>query len=239
VALLVALPSPFALEASQNSGSEPQGNNEVAPDAPVVSSAEPSHANRGAETTVKIKGKNFASGARVCFSNPGITVLETRVAKSSELTVRIQVAPDAPTGSTGLFVVNPDDSEVEAPFEVTDASTSQASKTSSGSARSALADQRFEVMNLGDAATILQNPSKVRGTLILGGGKLRYQEESKEVFSASVKDVEEIEVNQVFGINTGTFHIILTSGKTYNFAAPSLRPADTQAIVDSLRRALH
>ena len=58
------------------------------------------------------------------------------------------------------------------------------------------------------------------------------------VFSAGAAEIEEIAPNVVFGINTATFHVILKSSKTYNFVGASLRPADTQAIVDSLRRAL-
>src|SRR2546422_6713102 len=40
--------------------------------------------------SLKIKGKNFAPGAKVSFSNPGIRVLETTVQKSTELAARIQ-----------------------------------------------------------------------------------------------------------------------------------------------------
>ena len=38
---------------------------------------------------------------------------------STELTVHIKVAKDATPGVASLFVINPDDNEAEAPFEVT------------------------------------------------------------------------------------------------------------------------
>ena len=71
--------------------------------------------------------------------------------------------------------------------------------------------------------------------------KLTYEESGKEVFSTPLSDIREVDANIIPGLNlnTGTFHIILTSGKTYNFIAGSLRPADSQSIVDSLRKAIH
>jgi cell division septation protein DedD len=98
--------------------------------------------------------------------------------------------------------------------------------------------QQFQVYNLGDAATILQSANKPKGTLSIAGGKLSYLEEGKEVFSLASGDIKEIDANTILGVNTGTFHVILSSGKTYNFIAASLRPADSQQIVDSLRKAL-
>jgi len=68
---------------------------------------------------------------------------------------------------------------------------------------------------------------------------LRYEEGGAKVFSAPASDVKEIGPNVIAGFNTGTFHVILTNGKAYNFAATSFKPADGQSIVDSLRRALH
>lgn len=201
---------------------------------PTVASVEPPRAAPGSRTAIKIKGKGFVDGATVSFSNPGIQVLATHFSKSSELTVDLQVAADAATGATSLFVVNPDDSEVEHAFEVTGGSSAPAaSKTQAGAVQ-----QKFEVYNLGDAVSILQNPGKSKGTLIVAGGKLSYEEDGKVTFSAAAGEVQEIAPNVVFGINTGTFHVILKSSKTYNFVSASLRPADTQAMVDSLRRAL-
>lgn len=237
------------------------GDQAAAPGTPEVIAVEPPRATRGSQLTVKVTGKNFLKGVKASFSNPGIQVLETRARKSTELRVSIQVAPDAPAGATGLFIVNPDDTEAEASFEVTDGSPSRpASATEGGTAsqpgsppapksatpspespasKSAVsASQRFEVLNLGEVINIIQSQTGAKGTLILAGRSLKYEEAGKEVFSATRANVKEIGPNAFLGVSTGTFHIILNSGKTFNFIAASLRPPDSQAIVDSLRRAL-
>jgi hypothetical protein len=211
--------------------------------------------------SVKISGKNFAPRAKVAFSNPGIRVLDTQVAKPTELVTRIQVAPDAPTGAAGLFVVNPDDREAEVAFTVTEeiapaapaaptpAATPAAPATPTASATppstapaaatpAAAEGLRFEVIGLGDVASLLQTRNLPKGTLTFAGGKLRYEEAGKEVFAASAAEVKEMDMNTILGVNTGTFHVILSSGKTFNFAAPSFRPADGQAIADAVRQAL-
>jgi Quinohemoprotein amine dehydrogenase, alpha subunit domain III len=206
--------------------------------APTVTAVEPPRIAPGSQTTLKIHGKGFAEGTKVSFSNPGIQILGTHFSKSSLLTVDVQVAKDAAPGQTGLFVVNPDDTEVEFPFEVTDGSSATTSMPGAAKTAASTSEQKFEVYSLGDTVSILQNPSQSQGTLIVSGGKLRYEEGGKVVFSATAAEVQEIAMNIVFGINTGTFHVILKSSKTYNFVGTSFRPADTQAIVDSLRRAL-
>ncbi len=212
----------------------------TAGNSPRVSSIEPPRAARGAPATLKIKGKNFAPGARVAFSNPGIRVAATRVVKSSELRVDIEVASDAAIGPTSLFVINPDDSEVEASLEIADAGKpTGGKKTSTASSKSKVPDQTFEVINLGSAIAAMQDPTKAKGTLALASGKLKYTEEGKDVFAVPVNEVKEVAPNAMFGINTGTFHIILSSGKTYNFIAATFRPADSQSIVTSLQGALH
>ncbi len=218
----------------------------VPANAPEVKSVEPPKVGPGSQTKLKIKGTDFADGASVSFSNPGIRVLATHFQKSSELTVDIQVASDAATGITSLFVVNPDDTEVEYRFEIGGAAIttgttteSPATKTTSSTqTQSERGEQKFEVYNVGEAGTIFHNPSQAKGTLTLSGGKLSYEEGGKQVFSAKAAEIQELAPNVVFGINTGTFHVILKASKTYNFASATLRPADTQSIVDSLRRAL-
>jgi hypothetical protein len=217
--------------------------------APVVNFVEPAKLAPGSRTTLKIKGKGFADGAMVGFSNPRIQVLATRFSKSKELEVDVQIAADAATGTVSLFVMNPDNSEAEHAFEIaagnptTTLPTAAATTTpmpvpAPAKGEAAANEQKFEVYNLGDAKSIFQNPGKAKGTLILAGKTLRYEEDGKVVFSAGAAEIEEIAPNVVFGINTATFHVILKSSKTYNFVGASLRPADTQAIVDSLRRAL-
>ena len=221
------------------------------PGSPEVASVEPSSVTPGSLIGLRIKGKNFAPGAKVSFSNPGIRVLETTVQKSTELAARIQVASDAATGAGSLFVVNPDDSEVETPFQVIEgapvasgtapepsAPASARKKTASPSASRDSVSQQFEVYSLGNVASILGSGDKPKGTLDVGRGTLKYLEAGKEVFSAAAPDIKEIGLNTILGINTGTFHIILHSGKTYNFIAASLRPEDGQSIVDALRQVL-
>ena len=227
------------------------------PGSPEVASVEPSSVTPGSQLVVKIKGKNFAQGARASFSNPGIRVVETKVEKSTQLAVEIQVASEAATGTGSVYVVNPDDTEAEAHFNVTtgrpvvtttsgpsqpvtpasagSTTTSPASGTGTSSGTSKSAGQQFEVYNL---AGILGGGSKTPGTLTLASGKLKYLEGDTEVFAAARKEIREIGVNSFLGVNTGTFHIILNSGRSYNFIASSLRPADSQSIVDALRAAL-
>ncbi|HEV2494888.1 MAG TPA: hypothetical protein VG204_17635 [Terriglobia bacterium] len=227
---------------------------------PEVTSIEPASVTPGSQLTVKIKGKNFAQGARASFSNPGIRVVGTKVEKSSQLEVQIQVASNATTGAGSVFVVNPDDSEVEAHFTVTAGSpvvtatsgesqpatatasatgTAAGSGTTSTSANQKSGGQQFEVYSLGNIKGILGGGSQTKGTLTLSSGKLKYTEGDQQVFAAARKDIKEIGVNQFLGVSTGTFHIMLNSGKTYNFIASSFRPADSQSIVDTLRQALH
>jgi len=226
------------------------------PAAVEVTSVDPPRAGKGSQLDLKICGKNFAKGAKVAFSNPGIRVLETQVAKDTELTVRIQIAADAATGSSGLFVVNPDDNETEAAFVVTDeavttspaasapATTAPAAPTPASTPAGKTAEKgtaeslSFEVISLADVAGIFQKGNRPKGTLALAGGKIRYEESGKEVFAVPAADVKEIDANTILGMNTGTFHIILNSGQTYNFIAASLRPADSQSIIDALRKAL-
>jgi hypothetical protein len=232
-------------------GTEPH---RVPGQAPEVSSVEPASAGRGSSLKLKITGKNLAPGARVSFSNPGIRVLDTSRSKENELTTSIRIAPDAPTGTTGLYVVNPDDTEVEAKFSVTEEAAvnqgeAQASSApeqsagasdkpvSSGSSSSAKKGKRFEVYSLGKVGAILKSPGNApKGVLEISGQKLTYAEEDKTVFSVRRSEVREIEPNVLLGVNTGTFHVILSSGKTYNFLAGSFRPADGQSIVNSLQQ---
>lgn len=202
---------------------------------PEVTRVAPPSAAPKSELSLKIEGKNFAQGAKVSFSNPGIRVLETTVSSDTELTVRIQIALDAPTGKTSLFVVNPDDSETEAPFEV----KGETSETATGTEPPESAGERFDVYNLGEVASLLQARDKTKGTLIVAGQKLIYEEAGKRVFSVSLSDIKELGANVILGLNTGTFHIKLTAGKNYNFIAGSLRPADSQSIINSLRKAIH
>jgi IPT/TIG domain len=216
-----------------------QGTSSSPPDSPVVTGVDPAQADPGSKQSVKVTGKNFKEGAKVAFSNPGIRVLGTEFKKSTQLIAQIEVAPNAPAGKTSLFVINPDDSEVEAGFDVGGGSSAKSgSTTAKASASAGSAMQQFSVYNLGDATSIFQNPGKAKGQLSVKDGKLEYDQEGKVVFTAKPGEIQEIAPNVFFGINTGTFHIILNSGKTYNFISSSLTPADTNSIIQSLRAAL-
>jgi hypothetical protein len=206
--------------------------------APEVSKVDPDQVSPGSKRSITVTGKNFVKGATVAFQNPGIRVLGTEFKKSTRLVTQIEVAPDAPTGKTSLFVVNPDESEVETGFEVSAASSGTSGSSAQNASTANTPTQRFSVINLGEAVSIFQNPNKPKGELILSGDKLTYQEGGKDVFVAGRGDIREIAPNILFSINTGTFHIILNSGKTYNFVAASLMPSETESIVTTLERAL-
>lgn len=221
-------------EAPAQQESQPSSSNP-----PVVTRVNPDQAAPGSKQTVKVTGKNFKQGARVAFSNPGIRVLGTDFKKSTQLVAQIEVAPNAPAGKTSLFVINPDDSEVETSFEVGGESSAQAgTKAEKTPSQANTPTQQWSVYNLGDATSILQNPGKAKGELVVKSGTLEYDQDGKAVFTARSSDIQEIAPNVFFGLNTGTFHIILKSGKTYNFVSSSLTPADTNSIVESLHSAL-
>jgi hypothetical protein len=212
------------------------------PATPEVAAVNPARANQGASVSVKITGKNFAKDAKVSFSNSGITVAEVKV-KATEIAARIQVGRDAEAGTGSLYVTNPSGPQAESPFEVVASQAPAKPATKPAVAvtteETTGAAARYEVFNLGEGVSILQNPNKPKGLLSVAGGKLRYEEAGKEVFSVAPSEIKEIDANSVFGINTGTFHVILNSGSTYNFAAASLSMTDGQKMLDSLKRGLH
>ena len=79
------------------------------PEPPTVASATPNALGQGASNQdVVITGTNFQSGASVTFSNTGITVHSTQIDSSTQITVNVSVATDAPTGSGDITVTNPD-----------------------------------------------------------------------------------------------------------------------------------
>jgi len=212
------------------------------PGTPEVAAVNPARANQGATVSLKIAGKDFANDAKVSFSNPGITVTETK-AKATEIALRIQVAADAEAGTGSLYVTNPNGRQAESPFEVVasqpPAKPAAKTKVPATTQETGGAADRYEVYNLGEGVNILQNPNKPKGVLSVVGGKLRYEEAGKEVFSAAPSDIKEMDANSVFGYNTGTFHVTLNSGQNYNFAAATLSISDGQKILDSIKRALH
>lgn len=202
----VVQPAASTEQAVTAPASPPVAAEPVPADTPEVSSIEPSSVGGGSTIALKVKGKHFVEGAKVAFSNPGIVVTRTDFNKATELTAHLQVAPDAATGQTSLFVVNPDDSEAEAQFEITTApptttadaqtapapnttQTSTASKDKSAAGANGSAKQSFDVYNLGEAVSIFQSHGKAKGTLSVAGRSLKYEENGQEVFSAAAKDV--------------------------------------------------
>lgn len=208
------------------------------PTGPQVASIEPPRVGLGFDVDLKITGKNFVTGTKVSFANTGIRVMGITSSSSTKLTVHIKVASDATPGRTSMFVINPDDSEVESPFEVTTKGTPspQALPTPSSPTPVASADtQRYDAFHLGNPAEVFQVHGKVKGALIVSSGTLKYEEDGKTLINISLSEIREIKTSS---IATATFHVTLTSGKTFHFAPGSLRPADARNMVDSLRKAL-
>jgi hypothetical protein len=208
------------------------------PPGPEVTTIEPPRVGPGFDMDLKITGKNFVQGAKVSFANPGIRVMGIASPSTTELTVHIKVARDAAPGVASLYVINPDDREVETPFEVTGkgaATPSTPPSPASPSAQVSPDTQHYDAFHLGNPAEILQVHGKVKGSLVVSSGTIQYQEDGKTLINISLSDIKEIKTSSVA---TATFHITLTSGKAYHFAPGSLRPSDARNLVDSLRKAL-
>ena len=209
-----------------------------APPGPEVTSVAPHQVGPGNDIDLKVTGRNFSAGTKVSFANPGIRVLGVITSSGTEIVVHIRVARDIAAGATSLYVVNPDDREVEAPFEVAAKGivTAVLRTTSTGPAGSiAGAEQRFAAFHLGSPAEVFQTHGKVKGELVVSSGTLQYQEGSATLVNMSLSEIKEIRVSAVAN---ATFHVTLNSGKTYHFAPSSLRPSDARNIVDSLCKAL-
>jgi hypothetical protein len=205
---------------------------------PEVTTVVPPRVGPGFDVDLKITGKNFVQGTKVSFANPGIRVLGVTSPSSTELTVHIKVASDATPGVASLYVINPDDSEVETPFEVTAkgaAPPSTPPAPGSPPTPGSTDTQRYDAFHLGNPAEIFQTHGKVKGSLVVSSGTIKYQEGGLTLINISLSEIKEIKIPSYA---TATFHITLTSGKTFHFAPGSLRPSDTRNIVDSLRKAL-
>jgi Quinohemoprotein amine dehydrogenase, alpha subunit domain III len=207
---------------------------------PTVTSVDPPSVSPGAQAMIKIKGKNFAQGVKASFSNSGIQVKSTTFTNPQEISVDIHVATDAATGQGSVFVTNPDYSQAEAAFAVSGgtATPTVTDHTTTGTTTAQTSEHKYDVYNLGEAVSILQSSGKTKGVLSVTSGKLKYEENGQALFTAEASDVKEIGMNVMFGVNTGTFHVILSSGKTYNFIPGSLSLQEGQKIVDALRSAL-
>jgi hypothetical protein len=210
----------------------------VASPGPEVTTVVPPRVGPGFDVDLKITGKNFVQGVKVSFANPGIRVMGIPSFSTTELTVHIKVAQDAAPGVGSIFLINPDDSEVEAPFEVTVKGATKPSTPHSPASPSTPAStdtQRYDAFHLGNPAEIIQVHGKVKGSLVVSTGTIKYQEDGKTLINISLSEIKEIKTSS---FATSTFHITLNSGKTFHFAPGSLRPSDARNIVDSLRNAL-
>jgi hypothetical protein len=76
--------------------------------APTVTGVTPSTVGQGArQFTVRVNGSNFVANATVTFSDAGVSGSVTATT-STQLTVAVNAASDAITGSRNVTVVNPD-----------------------------------------------------------------------------------------------------------------------------------
>lgn len=210
----------------------------AAPGGPEVTAVAPSRVSPGFDVDLKITGKNLAQGTKVSFANPGIRVMSTSFTSSTDLTVHIKVASDAAAGTASMFVINPDDREVETSFEVTGKGAADPAKPSSPAAPSTLspaATQSYEAFHLGSPAEFFETHGKLKGSLVVSAENITYAEGGKTLITMPLSDIKEIKTSS---IATATFHITLTSGKTYHFAPGSGKPSDARQMVDSLRKVL-
>jgi hypothetical protein len=239
LALVVNLPVARAASGAHTAVQESSETQPSDVGTPEVTAVDPSSAAQGSTVLVKITGRNFGKGAKVSFANPDIRVMETNDLSPTELTARIQVAPKAATGTTSLYVTNPNYRQAELPFEVTGttpAKPAAAPAATTPGAQVPPSELRFEVTHIKGKKIL--TPTKLKGILTYTKGKLRFEEGGQEIFTLARADIKEIEMNMLLGVSTNSFHIILTSGKKYDFWAASLKPVETKFIADSLKRAL-
>ena len=77
--------------------------------APAIAGISPGIAAQGAtDLTIIINGSNFANGARVTFSESGITTKAVSFVNSNRLQAVIDIAVTAPIGRRNVIVTNPD-----------------------------------------------------------------------------------------------------------------------------------
>src|SRR5262249_44275462 len=112
----VIVPSGFATGAQLSSVSGPGGTSDSVNNFPgVAESTTPSLSSvynatvgQGADDfTIVLTGINFAPGATVSFSRPGITVVGIIVNSPSQITIKVDVAPGTALGPLDVTVSNP------------------------------------------------------------------------------------------------------------------------------------
>ncbi len=205
---------------------------------PEVTKVTPRKLAQGFDIDLALTGKNFVPGTKVSFANQGIRVLGFSSSSSTEITVHIKVAGDAPTGKTSLFVINPDDNEVEVPLEVALKGTLTPPPVAPAAPGTVATPdpsytQRFDAFHLGNPTEIFHVHGKVKGSLVLTSDTVKYEEDKKTLVNISLSEIQEVKTAGI-----GGFNIKLNSGKTIHFAAASLKGSDARIIVDAIQKAM-
>ena len=206
--------------------------------APEVTTVNPPKVGQGFDIDLKLNGKNFVQGTKVSFANQGIRVMGITSSSTTEISVHIKVAGDATPGKTSLFVINPDESEAEAPIEVAlkgTFTTTPSAPPSPGSPPGADPSytQRFDAFHLGNPTEIFHVHGKVKGSLVISSGTVKYEEDKKTLINISLSEIQEVKTSGIGGGN-----IKLNSGKTHHFAASSLKGSDARTIVEAIQKAM-
>jgi len=206
--------------------------------APEVTTVNPPKVGQGFDIDLKLTGKNFVQGTKVSFANQGIRVMGITSSSSTEISVHIKVAGDATPGKTSLFVINPDDNEAEAPIEVALKGTftpTPSAPPSPGSPPGADPSytQRFDAFHLGNPTEIFHVHGKVKGSLVISSGTVKYEEDKKTLINISLSEIQEVKTSGIGGVN-----IKLNSGRTHHFAAASLKGSDARTIVEAIQKAM-
>ena len=238
IGLMVLVVSAPLLRAANAAGEAIQETQPSEVGTPEVVAVDPPRAAQGSTLLVKVTGRNFGKGAKISFANSDIRVMETNDLSSTELTARIQVASKAAAGTTSLYVTNPNYRQAELAFEVTGTRTTAppATATTAGAVVTPT-DLHFEVVHI-QGKKIL-TPTKLKGIMTWSKGKLRLEEGGQEIFALTPAEIKEIDLNLVLGVSAGSFHVILNTGKKYDFVAASMKAPETRFIADSLKRAVH
>jgi hypothetical protein len=219
----VAPPAPTAPEASPG---------------PEVTTISPPRVAQGFDIDLRVNGKNFVQGTKVSFANEGIRVLGISSYSSTQITVHIKVAGDASTGKSSLFVINPDDNEVEVPLEVAvKGSITPPTSAPPAPGTTPTADpsftQRFDAFHLGNPTEIFHVHGKVKGSLVISSDTVKYEEDKQTLINISLSEIKEVKTAGI-----GGFNIKLNSGKTHHFAAASLKGSDARTIVEAIQKAM-
>jgi hypothetical protein len=206
--------------------------------APEVTTVNPPKVGQGFDIDLKLTGKNFVQGTKVSFANQGIRVMGITSSSSTEISVHIKVAGDATPGKTSLFVINPDDNEAEAPIEVAlkgTFTTTPSAPPSPGSPPGTDPGftQRFDAFHLGSPTEIFHVHGKVKGSLVISSGTVKYIEDKQTLINISLDAIKEVKTSGIGGVN-----IKLNSGKTHHFAAASLKGSDARTIVEAIQKAM-